>query len=270
MGKYNVLFSINKKIIDIAALFIRAKRFPQELKSKNVMQRNKELGKYKKSDVCYILGLGPSLKDVDLRKINGDIIAVNSFVDYKTDIIINPNYYCILDGIDYIEQSSSVIQRATKKFKDTAFVLNGKYKKYGDEKACPGPPKYYIYEWGKNFYSNTHYNLCKIMPITGNIVCFALLLAMELGYKKIFLLGCDFNSFASRKQLHCYEEDNNERTLSLSYELFCYSFCADTHEQIAKYAKNRGIEIINATDGSLIDAYLYDTDVVKYYKKERN
>jgi hypothetical protein len=270
MGKFNNLFTLNKTLIDISSIFIRLARFPYQLQNKNNMAKNNELKKYKKSDTCYILGLGPSLKGVDLSKIDGDTFAINTFYNFSEASSISPTFYCITDDRDFWDPTSDLLDKATKKFPDAAFLFNGKYRKQAEARIAQDVKRYYAYMWAGYFKPNKRIDYQKLLPIMGNIVCFAIMTAFYLGYKKIYLLGCDFNSFAFRTQAHCYDEKHNERVLRLSYELFCYAFCADTHDMLAQYANSNGIQIINATKGSLIDAYPYDETVISYFlKKDR-
>lgn len=171
-----------------------------------------------------------------------------------------------MDDIDYLSDDSTIIQDATRMYPDAFFVLNGKYKKEAQKRIQGKVKSGYLFAWGGYFKSDKPIDICKITPIMGNIVCYAIYLAMFMGYKRIILLGCDFNSFTSRKELHCYQDDS-DKTLSLSYELFCYSFCADTHYQLFNYARKHGIRIENATEGSLIDAYPSDKKQTNYYIK---
>ena len=113
-------------------------------------------------------------------------------------------------------------------------------------------------------------DITKIMPAFGNVICAAIAFAIGAGYKKIVLLGCDFNSFAFPHEIHCYDggKDNKAaRRISLDFELFCYSFDATVHLQLAKYANLLGVEIVNSTKGSLIDAYPMDVDDNLYFKR---
>lgn len=105
------------------------------------------------------------------------------------------------------------------------------------------------------------------MPAFGNVACTGIACALALGYKKIVLLGCDFNSFASTTRNHCYTEKSTKRLYKMSYELYCYSLVAEMHDQLAMYAEEHDVEIVNASKGSLIDAYptiveegLYNSD----------
>ena len=113
-------------------------------------------------------------------------------------------------------------------------------------------------------------DITKVMPAFGNVICAAIAFAIGVGYKKIVLLGCDFNSFAFPHEIHCYDggKDNKAaRRIPLDFELFCYSFDATVHLQLAKYANLLGVEIVNSTKGSLIDAYPMDVDNYLYFKR---
>ena len=102
------------------------------------------------------------------------------------------------------------------------------------------------------------------MPALGNVASAAILCAIGMGYKKIVLLGCDFNSFTTPFRSHCYSEPGERKRIRLFFELFCYSFAADTHMEIAKYAEKMGVTIVNSTKGSLIDAYPLEIDESLY------
>lgn len=264
MGKFHKLFWLDTKIFDFGGLLLSIMRLPYFIKNRSWILKNRELRSYKKSDTCYILGLGPSLKDVDFSKLKGDIISVNSFYRMK-DQSIQPDYYCIIDNIDYLSEHSTILSDASRQYPNTVFILNGKYKMQAESKINPNVSKYYCFAWGKYFNHDDKVDMCRIMPIMGNVICLTIYMAMYIGYKKIILLGCDFNSFTSRKELHCYEEKDQSKSMSLAYEMFSYSFCADTHMNLYRYAKEHDIEIINATKGSLLDAYPFDKDLDRYY-----
>jgi hypothetical protein len=114
------------------------------------------------------------------------------------------------------------------------------------------------------FSENRKLQIDQILPAFGNVVCTAIGIAMAMKYNKIVLLGCDFNSFAQATPAHCYKDKNTLRQIPLDYELFCYSFNANIHMELAKYASKHGISIINSTKGSLIDAYPIEIDMTLY------
>lgn len=222
-----------------------------------VIKKNKELIERKKADVCYICALGPSLKSVDLAKIKGDTLVVNHFYKMKErnpDFV--PTYYLMYDP-GFATSHRSALNDAIDIYggKGTTFLLNSQFSKLS---LC-NSSIYYISAF-KGFFSGQNYSIDKPMPSFPNVVGVAIGTVMGMGYKKIVLLGCDFNSFASPVSNHCYEEKDNNRRIKLWYELYRYSIVAYGHEEISSYAKKNKIEIVNSTKGSLIDSYPFQID----------
>lgn len=224
----------------------------------SVVKKNCELIGQKKSDVCYICALGPSLKQVDLSKIDGDTIVVNRFYkigrSYPT---FTPTYYLMIDALFKNKENRSDFVECINQYKDkdTIYLLNSVLS-YEKELIGEELPNIYFLSCFKGVFNHTKkLFINKVMPAFGNVACTAIAVAMSLGYNKIVLLGCDFNSFASATRNHCYAEDSTTRLHKMSYELFCYSFVADMHDELQRYATEHDIRIVNSTKGSLIDAY---------------
>lgn len=255
-GKYWDIFVLNKKIIDIGCFFLSIKRMPQYIAASKERAKNRNIKLVRKNDKCYICGLGPSLKEVDFNRIDADIIVVNRFYKFaeQNNINISPTYYCLIDDAFYKDLSGEA-QKAFSRYPNSAFLLNGKYKDYIKEETRKLGNAFYAFMWKGALNKRTRIDFTRRIPIANNVVNTAIALAIYAGYKEIILLGCDFNSFASPKSIHCYHEENDERIFSLGFELFCYSFVAEDHMEIDAYAKRNGIKIYNATQGSLIDAY---------------
>jgi len=256
-GKYYDLFKFNKKIIDIGSSLLSMKRLPQYFRMKEIRENNINIKTLRNSERCYICGLGPSLRDVDFSTIDGDIIAVNRFYKFveENDLNIIPTFYCLIDDAFYKEEAIEDAMKAFKKFKGSSFVLNGKYINNIRPYTKNVKNDFYVFMWGKQVQEETVLDFTKLVPVANNVMNTAILLAMYAGYKEIYLLGADFNSFASPRRNHCYKDEIESREFSLGFELFCYSFVAEDHRQINLYAKRNGIKIFNATEESLIDAY---------------
>ena len=125
MGKFHTLFKLNTMFMDLAGKALSVKRFPYMMKQKSVMKQNTQLKELRKSDTCYVLGLGPSLKGVDLTKIDGDIFTVNGFYNFKDAKTVSPSFYCITDTFAYTNPDSDLISNAMDMFPDAVFLLNG-------------------------------------------------------------------------------------------------------------------------------------------------
>lgn len=254
MSKYDKLFNFNKKIQNTYGLFVNIKRLPYMIKSKSILQRNDKLLSYKKSDKCYVLGLGPSLANVDPEKLHdGDIIAVNNFFAYANSHRFHPDFYVLMDNHYYSSdfQENDRI-RAFESFPSTTFILNGRYY---SKKLDIKDKTFWLYAWKGYSAINSNMSLTKVMPAFDNVICNAISIAICMRYKEIVLLGCDFNSFATPKIQHCYCTEGEKRDMSLSFEMFVYSFVAEQHRLLNISAISNDLRIINSTKDSLLDVY---------------
>ena len=268
MDKFERLLRVDETIFGIYGKLLTIKRAPLLLKTRTVLSRNKLLLDQKKSDTCYIVGLGPSLKKVDLDILQGDMIVTNRF--YKIDGANNtrPVAYVMCDNDFFNEKYCADFKQAVNSFQDTNFILNGSYIDNIKQWFPNNDNFYYLLLWDGFISEKTKIDCTKVLPMSSNVICTAIMVALFMGYKRIYLLGCDFNSFASNTAIHAYKEENKARLWTMSNELFQYSFAADMHMKLDSMAKKRNQEIINATVGSLIDAYRFDEDEMKRIYKD--
>lgn len=253
MSKFDFLFKVNVKMLNISSVLISVKR--KMGYSTKILKRNEDLITCKKSDTLYVIGLGPSLRNVDLSKIDGDVICSNRFYKFEGAAQLIPQFYCLMDNDFFTGNAVNDFLKAYEKYPETKFILNGKYKKEIEGLLGNRENIFYTYGWGKMVDENSSLDFTKNLPLALNVVCRMIETGIYMGYKKIVLLGCDFNSFATSKNKHCYDDKEDGVHWKLSYELFCYSFAAKEHEMLELIARKRNIEILNATEGSLIDAY---------------
>lgn len=265
MEKYDVLFSLNKLIFNVYGKVLNIRRYPLLRQDKKLLKKNKELKKIKKSKHCFIIGLGPSLKNVDFKKLDGDIIVTNRFFKVEGTEHINPILYVFSDNDFFNGKCDNDLNLAIKKYPNTQFILNGQYSDSIRKRFPKNDNFFYFYSWnGFLKGKKDKIDCCKVLPMSNNVVCTAIYAALYMQYDEIVLLGCDFNSFASTKAVHAYKENDDKRLWTMSSELFQYSFAADLHTQLNIYANLNNQKIINATNGSLIDAYERD-ETNQYY-----
>ncbi len=111
------------------------------------------------------------------------------------------------------------------------------------------------------------------MPRPRNVLIPAIMVAIREGYKKIYLCGADHTwtrtlsvddeNFVVSVQPHFYEDNDKEHQrvraayagLHLHDVLGSMTIAFRSYWQLADYARRRGVEIINATPGSMIDAF---------------
>ncbi len=111
------------------------------------------------------------------------------------------------------------------------------------------------------------------MPRPRNVMIPAIMVAIREGFKKIWLCGADHTwtrtlsvddeNFVVSIQPHFYEDNEKEHErvrstyagLHLHDVLGSMTVAFKSYWDIAEYARARGIEIVNATPGSMIDAF---------------
>lgn len=213
---------------------------------------NKSLKNCAKVDTCYVLGNGPSLKHVDLTMLEGrDVITVNKSIKTPVFNQLKPKYHVVIDRFilaDIVDDIEKELQRTDS---DTIVILHrsakDRFEKYPRARFVYGTKMASSHKAVKN-------NMTSNMTTFLNVLPFAVSCAMYVGYRTIVLLGNDFSFFAARKDQHFYDmEDNVQRTESLYSDLAGCSIVLTEYKSLYNYAKNRGITVVNATEGSLLD-----------------
>ncbi len=248
----------------------------------------------KTSRECVILGNGPSLtKSIEYNKTliaNSDIFSVNFFCtteEYKT---IKPPYLVAAAPEFYLENLNDFYKDFIPGFYK-GLVENTKWdlqifmpieaKKYGNwKKRIAGNRFIHI-----NYYNNTpvegfegltHWAIDNGlgMPRPHNVLIPAIIMALRMGYEKIYLMGAehswlkdlwvDDNNLVMLRQKHFYDEASvtaspmykkgkDTRKLHEVLQKFVISF--EAYFTLDKFAKKKGQQIINLTPGSFIDAF---------------
>lgn len=262
------LWNLNIRIFNFGGYVKRLQFFFLKHETYSAIKKNRELVRSENSKKkVYVCALGPSLKDVDLYKIDGDTIVVNRFYKFgKEHPTFVPTYYMITDYNFMRPENKIDLEGALSSYVDkgTIFILNSKLASSSVVNIIPRSQLYFISPFDGRMRPHKDYKIDGWMPAFQNVVGAAILSLMLMGYKDINLLGCDFNSFASTKQIHCYKDQSEKRLYTMYYELFAYSFAAKDHADLKEYAERKGYRITNMTKGSLIDAYPLEIDESLY------
>lgn len=250
------------------------------ISSFSVARKFEKLKVNRKSDTCYILGNGPSLKtnleeDIELFRDN-DVTVVNTMCKSRFYRIIKPKFYILLDPICFDPKWSEydeVVESLLKTDWEMYLFL--------PQSLCP---KDYKSNLGANpnlnivFFnatrvvglSNISFYLYKKglgMPYLRNVMTQAIMCAINKDYKKIFLYGADHswtrdldadeNNRIYIKDKHFYEEDVKRYLPVGMYREYLYQHYLTflSHHIMNNYAKYRGARIINKTKHSFIEDY---------------
>lgn len=227
---------------------------------KRLVSPNCELKNIHKNKKCFIIGTGPSINDLtndNFTLIKENIsFAVNLFYKYKQISDFVPDYYALIDPLFASKKYHSVCKDIHNKYPKTTFFADYRAKALLDSLNLK-KKSYFIY--AKKYPINAiDENISANSYITLNVVSTCILIAIYMGIKEIYLVGCDYNSFASQKEVHFYDESEELGSNiegRLAYLLKFYHLTTEFHYLIARLAKKRGVNIVNLCPHSLLDAY---------------
>lgn len=256
------------------------------------MLRNKGFQNIHAGKRCFIIGNGPSLSQLDLSKIRKEYkFTVNTIMYnallYQTissdyHVIIDPAYFCLNPEIKEDKATIELLKTINYKNKKPLCLTN--------YDACGAIHKYGLHEHLDFLYLYQHkiltpsftgiIDLSKNMPTAQNVVQTAIYAAIYMGFRKIYLIGCDMSYIfitletkengerVISKNFHAYEYNSNEMKMirklvkDNEYRLQDYAKTFNIFKRIRKYALKKGITIKNATPGGFLDVFErvnYDT-----------
>ncbi|ATB64103.1 DUF115 domain-containing protein [Pseudomonas mosselii] len=229
-------------------------------KTKKLLEKNRAYENKHQGERCFILGTGPSLSELSGGQIETlkreRTFGLNSL--YKADIgkAVRPDYYALVDN-NYWEVHQHTYAEVAQAYGAQApvFITDPRAKPVVDSVDRELDA---IYVYAKKYpVSEVSLELHRGIHGLMNVVSVCIVSAMYMGFKEIYLLGCDYNAFCSFGRGHCYDDDDELAavTYNLAFYLKYYHLTTEFHYLIAKLAKKHGVKIVNLTDVSLLDAY---------------
>jgi hypothetical protein len=175
---------------------------------KKYIARNKVLKNRHAGERCFILLNGPSLDRYDLAKLEKEkIICTNYFYETSLGNVVKPDYYCIADSEYFTNpDSESQIDSLLRVCSYSTFLFNIKYlatKRFNENSNI-----HVVYSKHMPSMINVRDNLDGFSSGYASVSLFAISAAIFMGFKRIYLLGYDFEpGFFS----HFYEESGLEK-----------------------------------------------------------
>jgi len=234
-----------------------------------------------------IMGNGPSLRrDLDERMSwleSHKLMAVNFFANTPDYPMVRPEYYVLADR-HFFEgiASDPNVRRLWDNLVSTDWEMTlsvaVKYKKQATD-LVKGNGRILVKGFNMTPVDGWRYLCHKLMdcglgmPRPRNVMVPAIMTAIREGFRKIYLCGADHTwtrtlsvddeNFVVSVQPHFYKDNSDEHKrvrstyagLRLHDVLGSMTVAFRSYWQIAGYARTRGITIINATPGSMIDAF---------------
>ncbi|HXA01459.1 MAG TPA: alpha-2,3-sialyltransferase [Cytophagaceae bacterium] len=244
-----------------------------------------------KGENCIVLGNGPSLKNtfVDYEEIlkKTPLVCVNNFATSPEFKEFKPCYYVILDpGFFILKQRPDVIATFNELKNNTNWAVDlfvpYLYRRDPDVEyfqQADSFVKVYFYNYtiakGFDFLAFKLFSKNLAMPQFYNVLGASVFLAVNMGYKKIWITGADHGWFEEiyvnednslcRKDLHFYDKGEQSLTPIIDpvsgktqkagdfFQALHRIF--DSYYLLDKYSASRKCKIYNASGFSYIDAF---------------
>lgn len=201
---------------------------------------------------CYLVGTGPSLSIQDLNFIEGEYsFSVNSIVKLFDKTNWRPNYLGIQDSHVYKKIERDIAECGIDY--NNIFVGSDIYDKYDSAKSYR-PFFHFCY------FHREHPEMVKLTTGFSNdfslivydgysIVYSMLQLAIYMGFKEIYLMGCDCSYEINKKQ-HIVESGFYDKQSSTVGQRMIYAFDYARRKLIGSE-----IKIYNATNGGMLEVF---------------
>jgi len=217
-------------------------------KKKYDYKRIKAYKNLHKNKRCFIIGTGPSLTIEDLEKLKDETcFASNSIVKCFDKTTWRPVYYGITDDFVYAECEEQILKADLP----NVFLFN---RIDAPHFSIPNnfeiPNRFIVLPeirrdgFGNNVYSMVYNNA----TITGSLIQ----IAKYMGFKDVYLLGCDCNYVGKNRHFHDAQyapKGDGADYVSRNYKHY------NAFINAKKYADANKINIFNATRGGRLDMF---------------
>lgn len=205
---------------------------------------------------CFIVATGPSLLKSDLELLKDEIcLSMNSICKLYDKTSWRPTFYGIQDRLVF-NKLKDVAEKYVDLYKayfitDEIFTLSSKdVISRNNIVRFPYNNDYHFYDQQFNkFYSKFSDNAYGIVYDGYSITYSLLQIAVYMGFKEIYLLGCDCNYQKGSKN-HIVESGHVDK-----YEYQNHDKMMTGYIEAKKYADAHGIKIINCTRGGMLEVF---------------
>lgn len=290
MGSADAIKENMKKIVHLYKAFF-SEATEQKMRRKIVEKTRKEELKFissngmfkdiHKGERCFIVGNGPSLKNLDLSVLkNKTVFTVNQsprmkdFEKLETDYHIwtDERFFHLRDDspedmelLQVMRKVKSCDKSPVVFYKTSAFQMIQKYKLDRELDI------HYLMDGPINFDSPVvDFPIDRPLPVFPTCIHYAILIAVYMGFAEIVLLGCDctglINTINARREdcgeyTYAYDVSDNEAKrmqkqqeyTKLADEMLWYSQLLNTYGILYSYCKRKGCNLVNATKGSILE-----------------
>lgn len=237
----------------------------------SILKRNNIFFNRHVTERCFILCTGPSINTQNLRVLKNEIcIGVSMFYRHSDFSIIRPDYYCYAPYHPPCteERWDSVMETLYRETGDaTMFFALSDFHRNRRKGGGEGRELHFL-DYSGSWQDALAQGIDLTRPVpeiqSGSII--PLMIALYMGFKKIYLLGCDLSwilrYFNQTEHFHDtrppdiqgagFHQDYYE---SVEYEFLCNFKLMQQFRALGEIAGKQSIEIYNATPGGLLDVF---------------
>jgi hypothetical protein len=264
----NEIYFLRKRLVNQLMNF-------RDLRSNPILKVNEKFKNVHTKDRCYILGSGPSIKTQDLTGLRNEIVMTqNHFHSHKDIDLLNPAYHVVVPKFhpkEYENDWISWIKGMEDKLpKTTDFFLGLNTKPLIEQQTGLADRSYYISPGNHSVVmKNAKVDLTKTIMNIPTVITQCISIALYMGFKEIYLSGFDldqiFQLSKGMEQVRFYghseitknkaELDSVNNATKDGFHFFNYWLIWKQLILLKKYADERGVKIINVTEGGILDVF---------------
>lgn len=247
----------------------------------SLVKKNSKLKNKHHNKRCFILATGPSVNKQNLAGLENELcIAVSHFYLHPQISTIKPNYHVIapnhepfnfeliqsyLDGLNKYYDQDTIYFFGYRPYQYSILDFLNTFPEYQDNKNL-----YFLNYHNSPILQDDNYDQVALWDITRQlfairtVVYSAIQIAMYMGCKEIYLIGCDhdyLNDTSRMSNNHFYQDDNNisylEHLSQFTTEKWFeeYYFRWQQYRLMLQYARSQKCQIFNATMGGMLDVF---------------
>ncbi len=236
----------------------------------SLLIKNQKLQDIHKDDKCFILGNGPSLSKVNFSLLRNQITFTTNELYYHENFQeLDTTYHLFADPF-YVKELDTKIDLLLSKSKPKGIFLESSAYKKVLENAYHTKLPIYIFINGMEVEDLKYIpiDLCKMLPYFCSVVQCAIVIAAYMGFKEIYLLGCDCTgivNYINKKKGQSMmeysfslpeEEQKKQQCIQINSEhmFFEWYHIFKSYRLLNETLMNRKIKIINLTENGILDS----------------
>jgi len=239
----------------------------------SLLSSNKALHNIHAGERCFILGNGPSVKDVDLSVLQGEtVISVSNGYLHRNFAKFAPRYHC-LPNVSYVGKTEADIINWFKEMHEhigdaTLFLNETEAALVREHDLFPGREIHFLAlrEDFDTWDLKRPIDLTAAVPRVVSVPVMTLMIALYMGFSDIYLLGVDHDDFRSGRYTYAFDltiNKNKDPTVGAHGEvtinnydmLQIFARLWRQYRALRQLATAKDVRIFNATPGGALDEF---------------